>query len=585
MTLPDPLRLDRRRLLAGAFGGLVVAGGARAAERAVYLTMRDGVRIAVDVVPAAAGFETRAPTLVEATRYGRADRDPARVAQLSQAGLHQVYADARGTGVSTGWRPIEFSEGEFQDLGELIDWIVRQPWSDGQVAFTGNSYAGDTSELATATGRPGLVGAVIRHSEFDVYRHLIFPGGVRNAMMLELWGRAVGEADLAEACLAAASACKGHEQVKPVDGDPDYVQARAALAQHQLNGRPDRHFGGMVFYDDVGPAGVALGDVGASARLAAIRAAATPTQVWGSWLDGGTAASAIERYQAAPEAPTELYLAPWTHGGGKSVDTFLGAAQPDLLPRAEQRARQLAYLQDRFAKRPAPRRIRYLPLGATTWKETPVWPPAGVERRRLHIGAQGLSSAAPATASTRYAVDWTATTGKANRWFTQLGGGEVRYPDRAAADRKLATFDSAPHGADLELVGRPAVTLTLSASRTDGALFVYLEDVGPGETVTYLTEGQLRLIHRKPGPHLDGEPTYRRADALPVIPGVDMTLTVLLAPVAARLRAGHRLRVAIGGADSDTFARYPPEGDLSFTFRHGPDVAAHLDLPVRPWTA
>lgn len=41
-----------------------------------------------------------------------------------------------------------------------------------------------------------------------------------------------------------------------------------------------------------------------------------------------------------------------------------------------------------------------------------------------------------------YTVDFTATTGKNNRWMTNLGGGAVLYPDRAEEDKTLLTYTS-----------------------------------------------------------------------------------------------------------------------------------------------
>ena len=96
-----------------------------------------------------------------------------------------------------------------------------------------------TKPNLTASGRPGLKGVVIRHSEFDPYRHLAFPGGVRNDLILTAWGRMVGDEDRSEACLADVKACPALGHLKPVDGDEDYRRARRAAAGHQVNFRTD----------------------------------------------------------------------------------------------------------------------------------------------------------------------------------------------------------------------------------------------------------------------------------------------------------------------------------------------------------
>jgi uncharacterized protein len=112
---------------------------------------------------------------------------------------------------------------------------------------------------------------------------------------------------------------------------------------------------------------------------------------------------------------------------------------------------------------------------------------------------------------------------------------------------------------------------------------VYLEEVGPGGEVSYLTEGCLRFLHRRTAgpaePARLGVPrTFARSDALRVVPGHLMGLTVPLLPVSAVVPAGHRVRVAIAGHDASCFTRYGP-AEETFTLRLGRD--SHLDLPVR----
>jgi putative CocE/NonD family hydrolase len=567
---------------------LALAGPASAAppESGVYVTMRDGVKIAADVVlTPAAQAGGKSPVMMQVTRYGRGGRDPKAVQAYIDAGFNVIGVDARGSGVSYGWRRSEFSPEEFDDIAEMIAWAGAQPWSNGSVVMTGNSYTGDTAETATATGRPELKASLVRHSEYDAYRHLTFPGGVKNQMIVTLWGQMVGADDLSAACMQAFEACKTMGHIKPVDGDADYTQARAAIAGHQINFRADRDLAGIYYRDDVMPSGVRMDQVNTNSRAAAIAQAKTPVQVWGSWFDAGMAASALERFQTLPGVPTEVFIASWTHGGGHSVDPFFPVEQANVMEKPEQFRRQIGFLTDALAGRLPPHVIHYVPIGTTKWRDTPVWPPMGIKVERHALVAPGLMSRGkPATEGTDvYAVDFTASVGKQDRYRTQLGGLPVRYPDRAAADRKLLVYDGEAMSRDVELAGRPKVQLKLSVDAIDAAVFAYLEDVAPDGAVTYLTEGKLRLASRKPGPNVDGEPSFNRADALPVIPGEVMEITVLLEPVAAKIGKGHRLRLAIAGADADTFARYPAEGPLTFTVHRGGAQPSALELPLRPW--
>ena len=62
---------------------------------------------------------------------------------------------------------------------------------------------------------------------------------------------------------------------------------------------------------------------------------------------------------------------------------------------------------------------------------------------------------------------------------------------------KLLFFFSMPLDVDTEVTGHPVITLYVSSTATDGEFFAYLEDVDANSTVTYVTEGELRAIHRK----------------------------------------------------------------------------------------
>ena len=55
--------------------------------------------------------------------------------------------DEIGSGASFGNRPCPWSEDEVADGADIVDWIIRRPWSNGRVGATGISYDGTTSEM------------------------------------------------------------------------------------------------------------------------------------------------------------------------------------------------------------------------------------------------------------------------------------------------------------------------------------------------------------------------------------------------------------------------------------------------------
>jgi hypothetical protein len=175
--------------------------------------------------------------------------------------------------------------------------------------------------------------------------------------------------------------------------------------------------------------------------------------------------------------------------------------------------------------------------------------------------------------SDSYIVNYEATTGTANRWHTNVGGGDVIYPDRVEEDKKLLTYTSAPMDTNVEITGHPLITLYVSSTAPDGAFFAYFEDVAENGRVTYITEGELRGICRKVSkenpPYKMFGPfrTFERRDALPFVAGETADLTFDLWATSAVIKKGHRIRIAISCADNDNFARYPLGQDKVPTIR------------------
>jgi uncharacterized protein len=226
-------------------------------------------------------------------------------------------------------------------------------------------------------------------------------------------------------------------------------------------------------------------------------------------------------------------------------------------------------------------------MGARVWKHTAVWPPIGTTNRVLYFGDKSNLSAAPSNAGfDHYPVDFTAATGTLTRWATQMGGGDVIYPDRRDADKKLLSYTSAPMPAATTITGTPVVTAYLSTTAADGVVIAYLEDVAPDGHVMYITEGVLRLTNRKetdanlPYVTLGVNRSFHRADALPVKPGEVMQVRVPLYATSMQIKAGHRLRVALAGAADGQFDRIPTTRSVTWTVYRDAKRPSGVELPM-----
>src|SRR6185503_4690770 len=121
-------------------------------QRSLYLTMRDGVKIAVTVVlPKDLPADQKIPAILNMTRYWRGRQGGEPNAFIPAHGYAMVFVDARGTGASFGvWR-APFSQDEVKDYNEVANWIVTQPWSNGNIGAMGNSSTGNTALWLAST--------------------------------------------------------------------------------------------------------------------------------------------------------------------------------------------------------------------------------------------------------------------------------------------------------------------------------------------------------------------------------------------------------------------------------------------------
>ena len=212
-------------------------------RRSVYVRMRDGVRLAADIwLPKGLAPGLTLPTILEQTRYYRSATvktdasgacHPAGLAALKTFVTHgyaYVVVDVRGTGASFGSRAGEYSDAEVKDGTELVDWIVRQPWSDGKIGATGQSYVGTTAELLLRNHKTAVKAVMPTFSGYDFYSEIAQPGGIQNTAFDEHWPAGNHALDVGEPLQPTPIV-----GVCPVDADTDRSLLKTAIAQHAGN--------------------------------------------------------------------------------------------------------------------------------------------------------------------------------------------------------------------------------------------------------------------------------------------------------------------------------------------------------------
>ncbi|MGB9660760.1 MAG: CocE/NonD family hydrolase [Moorellaceae bacterium] len=101
-------------------------------------------------------------------------------------GYVQVFANVRGTGRSGGLFD-HLDDGMVQDMYDVIEWLARQPWCDGQVATFGASYFAMMAKRVATLKPPSLKTIFAPFGTSDQYRQAMCRGGILNADFLMFW--------------------------------------------------------------------------------------------------------------------------------------------------------------------------------------------------------------------------------------------------------------------------------------------------------------------------------------------------------------------------------------------------------------
>lgn len=575
-----------------------------------YVPMADGTRLAVSSWLTAGDVNTHnpCPAVLVTTRYWRAMAlSPDNLEEqaytgwanrLIDNGYRLVVADARGTGASFGTRHAEVDRNEVSDIGEIIEWVASQSWCDGRVATHGTSYSGITTLYSLATTKKSLKVGICRAPDFDMYRHLIAPGGIVNRWFVEGWGAHTAAQDNNDIdAMFSAGYLPVPEQgfdnilgVRPVDSDDGLLAS--AISEHKSNFNLAQSIDELDFIENFlkehNP------PVYHPCYHKHINNCEIPLVIRCGWHDAATALGALSLYATFEHLPVQVILGPFNHEGTYRVDPF-SREEPESTPLDEGRAWRIDSLNTIFKPEGNQaggfvRGIHYYTLGENRWKTTSQWPLQNTTMQRFYFNDNHrLNNRQPRCESgeDNYKVDPTSTTGRFNRWHAQSADQPVYFEDRRQEDKKLLVYDSEPLQVDTEITGHPVVCLYIRSSESDCDFFVYLEVVDIDGRIKLLTEGQLRGIHRKVS---NEKPPYtmfgpyhslEERDSEPLGNEKINHLVFDLLPISVVLKKHQRIRITIAGADCETFASNMGGKASSFSVERNSRYSSCIDLPIQ----
>jgi predicted acyl esterase len=479
--------------------------------------MRDGVKLATDVMLPTSKPGARWPALVVRTPYNR-QGGVGRMAGLlvPPAGFAAVVQDIRGRFGSEGEDyPVHggCGWGHVQDGYDTIEWVAKQPWCNGKVGTVGPSAMGATQNLTLPTQPPHLTCAFVMVAWADIYKHAAYWGGAPRVALPEGWirGNTFDPRNL--------DLFRTH---------PSYDEFWEAWNTESLAHRID-----------------------------------IPVLYFGGWYDHfcqGTIDSFLAvQARGGPIAKKEsrLIMGPWTHDGIPKGLTYPDNANP----------RYDKYILKWFSRHlkgvdaggGTGHRVNYYVMGASgeadapgnEWRSADVWPvPNQSVPYYLHEGGS-LSTDVPTgrQASATYQYD------PKNPAPTLCGG--VLTPTSGILDQRpvekrpdVLVFTTPVLTEPVEATGRISVKLWASSSCTDTDFTAKLTDVYP--------DGRSLLV-------LDGIVRARYRDSLrtPTLiePGKAYLFEIDLWSTSIIFNKGHRIRVAISSSNAQRFRPNPNTGE------------------------
>lgn len=139
----------------------------------VWIPMSDGTKLAATIWLPEDANENPVPAILEYIPYRKDDftaiRDSIRHPYFAGHGYASIRVDIRGSGNSDGVLLDEYLKQEQDDALDVFDWIIKQPWSTGNIGMIGKSWGGFSGLQVAARQHPALKTIITLCSTDDRY--------------------------------------------------------------------------------------------------------------------------------------------------------------------------------------------------------------------------------------------------------------------------------------------------------------------------------------------------------------------------------------------------------------------------------
>ncbi len=512
----------------------------------VYVKMRDGVKIAVDVYRPEK--EGRYPGILSTSPYIKEiQQQPTELSHSIEAGATQflvpkgyvhVCAQVRGSGLSQGqfnW----YDEVEQKDGAELVEWIASQPWCNGNVGMLGDSYFARTQWLIAAQRPPHLKCIVPFDGGTDEYRDSRHEGGLIRISWLAEWGF-----DTMLQCIWPG----------PVEGKLPPANLFVNYGNNPDDGPYYWERSGWKKLDRIEvpvlSIAVAQGRTHSRGQLWAHPRIKSPKKLIVAPPLGFHANTFLKRSKAI----NELILR-WYDHWLKGIDTGIMSEPPVVI--YDTVTKQWRYENE-------------YPLERTKWTKF-----------YLHSNPEGPATKPP------YGLVSQEPPGKE----TPDSFMTPEQLNLLATGKPVLAYATPPLKEDLRLWGPLSIALYGSSTTQDTAWFVKLGDVAPDGRVTLITQGLLKASYREvdQAQSSPGQPFHSFQNPVRPEPDTIYEYQIEMIPLFYTFKEGHKIWVQIASDDFEFHGRHHTVYTSEMlpvpaknTVFHDSAHPSHLLLPVIP---
>lgn len=508
-------------------------------ETRLRAKMRDGVELVADISRPAE--EGKYPVILIRTPYGRAN-------SLMTAGMYVergyvvVAQDVRGRGASGGgWDPFN---AEVADGKDTLDWLVKQPWCDGNIGMIGGSYLGSVQWAAAVTHHPALKCIIPQVSPPEPTMNVPWYNGAFLLSGSLWWSRIVIER---EANMAMATA--------PIEN-------MKALLTLPLTKIDDKMLGKDVpFYNTWLKRANQADWKGAYTTQQVSQVKIPVMHVSGVW--DGDGIGTMAHWEALRKAGGNQWLVfgPWEHGFNMKTrfgDQDYGPGSVLELDSVYLRFFD-TYLKAKSVGQEIQPRVRFFVAGKNEWVTGDNWPlPSS---RKVTWNLDGGPTSAPddgmLVEKGRSGIDhfdYDPRAAKIVKDDAQVDSAKATTTVKVSDVKGVGlTYKTAPFTKDTTLAGPMQAQLYVSTTARDATFFVQLFDQG--------TDGKMMII-AQPGAKRVG---FVNGALNPISPNKIYKIDIEPWLFARTFKKGHRFVVLVRSDMFPAYARNPGTGESDLT--------------------